>query len=174
MNLTVRELYIQHLKIAKELSASFSLDLNASINFNNVDIAANVNRISSLKKNHQHMSCVTFYSNEGRGIIAIDNRVCNYLSALFLDIKSTPSSADVSMIINEFFALTVSQKITELYNKYNYDIKLDSDVQSFDRVHFNDNIESYHVIKMSLFDNLSTTGHIFSLIPHAQQQGGAQ
>ncbi len=161
----VREVYIQHLKIAKELSASLTLDFKDSININNVEIDASVSKMDDLKKDHPGMFSVTFYADDGRGVLALDNKVCETLSRKFLGSSKALAAQPISPIVKEFFATTISEKVKELYEKHDYFVTFDKRVQNFDKVYFNEEIESYNIVKMTLFDKMADSGMIYFLLP---------
>ena len=166
----VRQVYMQHLKIAKEISSTLTLDFKDTININNVEIAPAVKKVEALKKAHPQMLSVTFYSDDGRGMIVMDKKVCDVLGRKFLGSNKALATQPISAIVKEFFAMTLSEKCKDLYEKYDYFITLDKRVQEFDNVYFNEDIESYNVVKMTLFDKMTDAGMIFFLLPMSTEE----
>ena len=164
----IKKIYIQHLKIAKELSSTLSLDFKDAININNVEIDASVSDVEAIKKSNTNMFSLTFYSDKGRGILALDSSVCEMLGQKFLGADTKVDQ--IAAVIQEFLALKIGDKFKELYEKHDYNITLDTRVQSFDQLYFNKSIELYNVIKMKVFDKMTETGTIFALIPESSKR----
>lgn len=160
----LRETYITHLMMAKELSAILSVELKDSLNFNNVEVFPDIKKINTLAMDTDRLLTTSYFCEQGRGLFVVSEELCHYMSQKFLGM-STESSKQSSPILIEYFATIIFNKLRDLYEKHSFQMNLDRRIQKLREIQFNEAIEAYNVFRMKLCDKSSEKGALMTLLP---------